>query len=114
MEDARLGFFVKSFGDRSGRQASDHCITAHDAALVVPDPIARVAGTGKPVTRGAVREAIRTTHLETLRGVVSFDANGDLTNRIVNIFQLRHNADFPPDDIVHQYNYIGAAPRDAA
>jgi len=58
------------------------------------------------------RDAIQSTKLKTLQGVVSFDENGDLTNRIVSIFQVRHDPKFPPDDLVHQYKYIGAAPQD--
>jgi branched-chain amino acid transport system substrate-binding protein len=79
---------------------------------VVLDAIDRVAKTGKPVTRAAVRDAIQSTKLKTLQGVVSFDENGDLTNRIVSIFQVHHDAKYPPDDLVHQYKYIGAAPQD--
>ena len=68
--------------------------------------------TGKPVTRAAVRDAIQSTKLKTLQGEVSFDENGDLTNRIVSIFQVRHDAKYPPDDLVHQYKYVGAAPQE--
>ena len=114
MEDSKLVPFVKRFVDKVGRQPSDYSITAYDAALIVLDAIDRVAQTGKPVTRPAVRDAIQATKLETLQGLVSFDGNGDLTSRVVSIFQIQHNADFPPDDIVHQYKYIGAAPQDAA
>ena len=114
MEDAKLLPFVKRFVDKVGRQPSDYSITAYDAALIVLDAIDRVAQTGKPVTRAAVRDAIQATKLETLQGLVSFDANGDLTSRVVSIFQIQHNAEFPPDDIVHQYKYIGAALQDAA
>ena len=114
MEDAKLLPFVKRFVDKIGRQPSDYSITAYDAALIVLDAIDRVVQAGKPVTRAAVRDAIQATKLETLQGLVSFDANGDLTSRVVSIFQIQHNADFPPDDIVHQYRYIGAAPQDAA
>ena len=64
------------------------------------------------MTRAAVRDAIQATKLKTLQGTVSFDDNGDLTNRIVSIFQVQHNSNFPKDDIVHQYKYIGAAPQD--
>jgi branched-chain amino acid transport system substrate-binding protein len=114
MEDAKLEPFVKHFVAKTGHQPSDYSITAYDAALIVLDAVERVAKTGNPVTRSAVRDAIETTKLETLQGVVSFDANGDLTNRIVSVFQVQYNTNFPPDDIVHQYKYIGAAPQDAA
>jgi branched-chain amino acid transport system substrate-binding protein len=114
MDDAKLAAFVQRFTAKSGRQPSDYSITAYDAALVVLDAIERVAQRDKTVTRSAVRDAIQSTKADTLQGTISFDANGDLTNRIVSIFQVQHNADFPQDDIVHQYKYIGAAPQETA
>ena len=41
-------------------QPDDYTITAYDAALVIIDAIKRVAASGKPVTRDAVRDAIQT------------------------------------------------------
>jgi branched-chain amino acid transport system substrate-binding protein len=111
MDDAKLLPFVKRFVAKTGHQPSDYSITAYDAALIVLDAIERVAKTGKTVTRSAVRDAIEATKLETLQGVVSFDQNGDLTSRIVSVFQVQHDPNFAPDDIVHQYKYIGAAPQ---
>ena len=105
---------MKNFVAKNGRQPSDYSITAYDAASVVLDAIGRVAGSGKPVTRSAVRDAIQATKLQTLQGEVSFNANGDLTSRMVSIFQVQHNPAFAADDILHQYKYIGAAPQDAA
>jgi branched-chain amino acid transport system substrate-binding protein len=103
--------WVKRFSAKTGRQPSDYSITAYDAAMVVLDAIGRVAKTGKPVTREAVRDAIQATKLKTLQGEISFDENGDLTNKVVSIFQVKHDASAPTDDIVHQYKYIGVAPQ---
>jgi branched-chain amino acid transport system substrate-binding protein len=114
MEDAALQPWVKRFFEKTGRQPSDYSITAYDAALVVLDAIDRVAKSGKKVTREAVRDAIQSTKLKTLQGVISFDDNGDLTNRVVSIFQVKHDPGSPNDDIVHQYKYIGAAPQEGA
>ena len=112
MDAKELEPWVKRFTAKFNSQPSDYSITAYDAALVVLDSIERVAKTGKPVTRAAVRDAIQASKLKTLQGTVSFDDNGDLTNRIVSIFQVQYNSKFPNDDIVHQYKYIGAAPQD--
>jgi branched-chain amino acid transport system substrate-binding protein len=114
MDSTKLQPFVKKFTTTYGRPPSDYSITAYDAALVVLNAIERVAKKDKTVTRSAVRDAIQSTKLETLQGMVSFDDNGDLTNRIVSIFQVQHNPAFPDDDIVHQYKYIGAAPQEGA
>jgi branched-chain amino acid transport system substrate-binding protein len=112
MDAKELEPWVKRFTAKFNSQPSDYSITAYDAALVVLDSIERVAKTGKPVTRAAVRDAIQASKVKTLQGTVSFDDNGDLTNRIVSIFQVQYNSKFPNDDIVHQYKYIGAAPQD--
>jgi branched-chain amino acid transport system substrate-binding protein len=107
MEDSALQAWVKRFVAKTTRQPSDYSITAYDAALVALDAIDRVAKSGKMITRETVRDAIQSTKLKTLQGEVSFDANGDLTNRIVSIFQVKHDPKYPDDDIVHQYKYIG-------
>jgi branched-chain amino acid transport system substrate-binding protein len=112
MDAKELEPWVKRFTAKFNSQPSDYSITAYDAALVVLDAIDRVAKTGKPVTRAAVRDAIQASKVKTLQGVVSFDDNGDLTNRIVSIFQVQYDSKYPNDDIVHQYKYIGAAPQD--
>jgi branched-chain amino acid transport system substrate-binding protein len=81
-----------------------------DAAMVVIDAINRVAQSGKPVERVAVRDAIAATKLKTLQGEVSFDDNGDIRQRVVAVFQVKHDTAHPVDDLVHQYHYVGVAP----
>jgi ABC-type branched-subunit amino acid transport system substrate-binding protein len=76
---------------------------------VIADAIRRVAAAGDPVNRVTVRDAIQATKLTTLQGEVSFDANGDLNQRVIRVFQVKHDANYPPDDIVHQYTYVGEA-----
>lgn len=112
IQEATLEPWVKRFAAKFSLQPSDYSITAYDAALVALDAIARVAKSGKPVTRGAVRDAIQDAHLKTLQGTISFDGNGDLTNHVVSIFQVQYDSKYPADDIVHQYKYIGAAPQE--
>ena len=114
IQESELEPWVKRFSDKFQLQPSDYSITAYDAALVVLAAIEQVAKSGKPVTRAAVRDAIQSSKTKTLQGVVSFDANGDLTNHVVSIFQVQHNPNYPTDDIVHQYKYIGAAPQESA
>ncbi len=52
--------FVDAYFRKYSKAADDYTITAYDAALVLIDAIKRVAATGKPVTREAVRDAIQT------------------------------------------------------
>ena len=85
-------------------EPSDYSITAYDAALVVLDAIKRVAESGKEVNRSNVRDAMQTTNLKTLQGVVSFDENGDIKDRTVSVFQFQHDAKVPAEDYTHQYS----------
>ena len=63
------------------------------------------------MTREAVRDAIQTARVPTLQGVVSFDENGDLADRTISVFQIRHDDKYPLDDVLHQYRFIGTAPQ---
>ena len=65
------------------------------------------------MTRDAVRDAIQSTHLKTLQGEISFDDNGDITNRVISVFRIEKDDKYPLDDVLHQYKYIGIAPQSA-
>ena len=41
---------------------------------------------------------------------MSFDENGDIVNKVISVFQIKHDASHPEDDVAHQYKYIGVAP----
>ena len=105
--------FVEKFAKKYSEQPENYSITAYDAALVILDAVQRVAASGKEVTRGAVRDAIQSTHLKTLQGEVSFDDNGDVTNRVISVFRIEKNDKYPLDDVLHQYKYMGVAPQSA-
>jgi branched-chain amino acid transport system substrate-binding protein len=102
--------FVKAFAAKYGEQPENYSITAYDAALVIIDAIEGVAKSGKPVDRNAIRDAIQNSKAKTLQGNVSFDQNGDITSRVVSVFQITHDPKFPDDDVLHQYKYVGVAP----
>jgi ABC-type branched-subunit amino acid transport system substrate-binding protein len=78
---------------------------------VIIDAVKRVAASGKPVTRSAVRDAIQTAKVPTIQGTVSFDANGDLADRTVSVFQIKQDKAGKPDDVSAQYHYIDVAPQ---
>jgi len=103
--------FVEAFAKKYGQQPENYSITAYDAALVILDAVKRVAASGKTVDRNNVRDAIQDTKLKTLQGDVSFDANGDITNRIVSVYQIVKDDKFPSDDMIHQFKYLGVAPQ---
>ena len=106
--------FVDAFAKKYGEQPENYSITAYDAALVIIDAIETVAKSGKPVDRNSIRDAIQTSKAKTIQGTVSFDKNGDITSRVVSVFQITHDPKFPDDDVLHQYKYVGVAPSTGA
>jgi branched-chain amino acid transport system substrate-binding protein len=102
--------WIERFNKKYGKQPDNYSITAYDAALIILDAVKRVAGSGKEVTREAVRDAIQQSHVKTLQGEITFDANGDIENRVVSVFQITRNDKYPLDDVLHQYKYVGVAP----
>lgn len=110
-EDQKAAQFVEAFRGRFGESPDDYTITAYDASLVIIDSVKRVAASGKPVTREAVRDAIQTAKVPTIQGTVQFDANGDLLDRTVSVFQIRKDASKPLNDITTQAKYIAVAPQ---
>ena len=110
LDNPRVRPWVARYVKRWGRQPSDYAVTAYDAALVIMDAIDRVVKTGKPVDRHTIRDAIQTTHLRLLQGVIAFDENGDLTDHAVSLYQIIHDPKYPEDDVLHQYKYVGVTP----
>jgi len=102
--------WVERFVAKTGKQPADYSITYYDATQVILDAIKRVAESGKQVGRANVRDAIAATNLETLQGDISFDTNGDMSSKIVSIFQVKYEQQYPIGDVVHQFAYVGVAP----
>jgi branched-chain amino acid transport system substrate-binding protein len=111
LENPEAKPWVERFVKKYGQQPENYSITAYDAALVILDAVKRVAESGKEVNRGNVRDAIQTSKAKTLQGVVSFDDNGDITNREVSVFQIKKDDQHPLDSVLHQYKYLGVAPQ---
>jgi branched-chain amino acid transport system substrate-binding protein len=110
LENPDAAPMIERFVKKYGQQPDNYSITAYDAALVILDAVGRVAAAGKGVTRDALRDAIQTSRVKTLQGDVSFDANGDIENRLISVFQIAKNDKYPLDDVLHQYKYLGVAP----
>jgi branched-chain amino acid transport system substrate-binding protein len=111
LENPEAKPWVERFAKKYGQQPENYSITAYDAALVILDAVKRVAESGKEVNRANVRDAIQTSKAKTLQGVVSFDENGDITNREVSVFQIKKDDQHPLDSVLHQYKYLGVAPQ---
>ena len=58
-----------------------------------------------------MRDAIQTAKVPTIQGTVSFDANGDLADRTVSVFQIKKDTAKSLTDVSAQYQYIDVAPQ---
>jgi branched-chain amino acid transport system substrate-binding protein len=108
-EDAKMANWVKTYKTKYNVDPDDYAVTAYDAAMVILAAIKQVTDAGKMPTRDAVRDAIQSIKVNTLQGPISFDANGDLQDKTISVFQIRQDKSLPQDDM-RQYHYIGAAP----
>jgi branched-chain amino acid transport system substrate-binding protein len=104
------GFSDKYFA-RFKMRPDDYTVTCYVAAQVVIAATKSLVDAGKPVTREAVRDAIQTVKLpNSLLGPIAFDANGDLLDKVISVFQIKKDATKPLDDPDAQYKYVGVAP----
>ncbi len=108
-DDARMAGWVKSYTDKYHVSPDDYSVTAFDAATVILTAIKQITDAGKEPTRSAVRDAIQSVKVDTLQGPVAFDANGDLQDKTISVFQIKQDKSIPADDM-RQYHYIGVAP----
>ena len=108
-EEAKTADWVKAYKAKYHVDPDDYAVTAYDAALVIIAAIKQVTDAGKEPTRAAVRDAIQAVKVNTLQGPVSFDANGDLQDKTISVFQIKQDKSIPADDM-RQYHYIGVAP----
>jgi branched-chain amino acid transport system substrate-binding protein len=110
-EDPAVSAWISSYTSTYNEAPDDYAITAYDGVLVILAAIKKVVATGATPTREAIRAAIATSSTDTLQGTVSFDQYGDIKQRVVSVFQIVHNPAYPPDDVNHQFKYIGVAPQ---
>jgi branched-chain amino acid transport system substrate-binding protein len=109
-DDPKLADWNKRFRERFNDSADDYTICAYDAAWVIINAVKKLVDSGKPLTRANVRDAIQATNMSSLQGPIAFDANGDIKNRVVSVFQIKKDDAKPLDDPPSQYHYIGVAP----
>jgi branched-chain amino acid transport system substrate-binding protein len=110
-EDKSISDWVAKYKAKFNAAPDDYSVTSYDATLVLIDAIKRVHATGKPITREAVRDAVASANVKTLQGMVAFDENGDIKDKVISIFQAHENKDKPIDDVDAQFRYIGVAPQ---
>src|SRR5712691_12933746 len=93
--------WVARYQSKFGASPQDYALTAYDAVLVLDDTVKRLLTDGMPINRDTVRDYAQQTNLSTLQGTISFDANGDLQEKIISVFQVKDGL----------YKYVGAAPQ---
>jgi branched-chain amino acid transport system substrate-binding protein len=93
--------WVAKYRSKYGASPQDYALTAYDAVLVIDDTVTRLLNDGMPITRENVRDYAQTTSLPTMQGVISFDDNGDLKDKVISVFQVKDGL----------YKYVGAAPQ---
>ena len=108
-DDPRMASWVGSFKAKYNANPGGYSVTAFDAALVIAAAIRKVTDGGAAPTREAVRDAIQSVKVDTLQGPLSFDANGDLEDKTISVFQVRQDRSIPAGD-PRQFHYIGVAP----
>ena len=110
-DDPIAAKFSDRYFARFKQRPDDYTITCYVGAEVIIEAVKKVASTGKPVTRDAVRDAIQGVKLpNSMLGPIEFDANGDLRNKIISVFQIRKDGLKPLEDPDAQYKYVGVAP----
>jgi branched-chain amino acid transport system substrate-binding protein len=109
-EDPKTKAFGEAFYKRFGMYDEDYSVTCYVGAQVIIAAVKSLVTAGKPVTRDTVRDAINGTKLaDSLIGPVEFDANGDIKNKIISVFQVKEDKTKPLDDPDSQFKYIGVA-----
>jgi len=109
--DAKVADFSKRYVARFSIQPDDYTITCYTGARVIIEAVKGLVAAKKEVTRDAVRDAIQGVKIpDSLLGPIAFDENGDLTNKIISVFQITKDAAKPLDSPSDQYKYVGVAP----
>jgi branched-chain amino acid transport system substrate-binding protein len=109
--DAGTRDFGARYFKRFNQHADDLTAATYVAAQVIIEAAKAVVREGKTPDRNTVRDAIQGVRLQdTLLGPIAFDANGDLENKVISVFQIHRNDSAPLDDPTAQYKYVGTAP----
>lgn len=109
-EEDRLAPWVALYKQRYGKAPDDYAVTAYDATMAIVHAVGALVAARQPINRDTVREELTKVSFTGLQGPVAFDPNGDIHNKVVSVFQAKHNPAYPLDDLAHQYVYIGVAP----
>jgi branched-chain amino acid transport system substrate-binding protein len=113
-DDAALKDWIAKYKAKYSMSPDDYTVTAYDATIVIIDAVKQLKDAGKPITRAAVRDAVAAAKVKTLQGVVAFDENGDIQDKVISVFQAHEdkmNTGCKLEDDSCQFKYIGVAPQ---
>jgi branched-chain amino acid transport system substrate-binding protein len=110
-DDTKLAEWVQAYQAKFGESPDDYAITSYDGVQVILAALKKATEGGAMPTREAVRAGIAGASVPTLQGTVSFDKNGDITQRIVSVFRITHDPKYPDSDPAHQFKFVGNAPQ---
>ena len=96
--------------ERFKSQPDNYTITAHAGAEAIIEAARGLAAANKPITRESLRDALQSVRVNTIMGIVEFDANGDIKSKIVSVYQIKKDDTKKLDDPSAQYKYVGVAP----
>jgi branched-chain amino acid transport system substrate-binding protein len=103
--------FADSYFKKFNQHPDDYTVCCYVAAEAIIEAVKDVVKAKKSVDRSSVRDALQKVDLKnTLIGPVEFDANGDLKNRVISVFQITKDDKESLDDPTKQYKYVGTAP----
>ena len=109
--DPRLAAFSGRYAARFGMQADDYAVTCYVGARVIIQAVQDLIAQHRELTRDAMRDAIQAVQLpDSLLGPIAFDANGDLRDPVISVFQIRKDPSRPLDSPADQYKFAGVAP----
>jgi branched-chain amino acid transport system substrate-binding protein len=109
-DDSRLSDYVKRYKAAFNVAPDDYSICSYDAVMAIIQAVKKVKAEKKPINHDTVRAAMAGLKINTLQGPIQFDANGDLKDKVITVFQAEKTDAYPLDDSSHQFKYLGVAP----
>lgn len=108
--DPSMAGWNKLYVERFKSQPDNYTITAHAGAEAIIEAARSLVAANKAVTRESLRDALQSVRVNTIMGIVEFDANGDIKSKVVSVYQIKKDDSKKLDDPSAQYKYVGVAP----
>lgn len=93
MSSGPAGDFLKNYESEFGVKAEDYGPLAYDAANILLAAISTVLSESGDIDREAIIAEVKRTEHDGVTGHITFDANGDTTNRTVTFYEVIENSE---------------------